>query len=431
MTDNYEKELFQIKSAIKDYELATGVNCYLLDDTGKRIGDRTCYQCHHVCEFIQKLDDTGICTRDYLQSCSPALQDGKAQTYQCPFGLVNIAVPILPDEDSVFFVSSGPLLLEPPNKFLIDTFLERGQLLRSRSAEVYQMLQGIPLFDGNKVIALGNTLQRTVFPATNYHWESGHQKENMLVILGEKLRREFRLTLYPEFLTTAHVFEKELDLISFEDKTKPESWKKALEMLLSIFVKEVYKYDSFEETRHRAALFFLVLIQAGKRQNVNQEHVFGEQYVNIEKLLSASSYTSLNQVINDTIDRFQLEFFRKADHQNNKLILEAMSYIRQHYMDITLKDVAKQVALNPSYFSYSFKKYTGQSYSEYLNKVRIDASKQFLRDEIPLSEIAQNTGFTDQSYYIKVFKRFEGISPCKWKKISNPGGSPSGHLRVY
>ena len=93
-----------------------------------------------------------------------------------------------------------------------------------------------------------------------------------------------------------------------------------------------------------------------------------------------------------------------------------MSYIRQNYMAITLKDVAEHVALNSSYLSYLFKKCAGQSYSEYLNKVRIDASKQFLRDGVPLSEIAQNTGFTDQSYYIKVFKRFEGVSPSKWRK---------------
>lgn len=415
---NNNKKLLQIKSAIKDYELATGVKCYLLDDTGKGIGDRSCYQCHHVCEFIQQFDTAGICTHDYLESCSPALKEGNAQTYHCPFGLINIAVPILPDEDTVYFVSSGPLLLEPPDKSLINTFLERSRLLRSHSQEVYQMLQGVPLLGEDQINALGKTLQRSVFPAASYHWQCTNQKENTLIILIEKLRQEFRLTLYPEFLTAAQTFQKELDLISLEDEEKPGIWQKALEMLLANFVKEVFKYETFEETHHRAALFFLALIQAAKKRNVNQEHIFGQNYANIEKLLSATSFTSLNPVIYNTVDCFQQAFFRKINHQNNKLILTAMSYIRQNYMAITLKDVAEHVALNPSYLSYLFKKCAGQSYSEYLNKVRIDASKQFLRDGVPLSEIAQNTGFTDQSYYIKVFKRFEGVSPSKWRKTN-------------
>ena len=58
------------------------------------------------------------------------------------------------------------------------------------------MLQGVPLLGEDQVNALGKTLQRSVFPAASYHWQSGNQKENTLIILSEKLRQEFRLTLY-------------------------------------------------------------------------------------------------------------------------------------------------------------------------------------------------------------------------------------------
>ncbi len=59
-------------------------------------------------------------------------------------------------------------------------------------------------------------------------------------------------------------------------------------------------------------------------------------------------------------------------------------------------------------------------FSEYLNTVRIEESKKYLLDlNYSISDIAVMMGFSDQSYYTKVFKIYENISPGKYRKMHN------------
>ncbi|MDO4541976.1 MAG: PocR ligand-binding domain-containing protein [Bacillota bacterium] len=411
MTSNQQK-LYKLKSAIKDYELATGVNCYLIDDQGRGIGDRSYYQCHHFCSFVQQFDKTGICARDYLRKCSVAQKSNNPHVYQCPFGMLNIAVPILPDGNTVYFVSSGPLLYDTPDKTKLFSFL--GCNPQSYSQEIDLILKEVPILNNDKMTALGNMLQRSVASVSSE--AANVEEEDPLTALSKKLKQEFYQTLHPEFLITAQTLQKELDLLSKQDRENPELCQKALEITLSSFLKEVFKFNSRKETRCRAAIFFLTLSQTAQKYDISRESIFGSQYVNIKELLASTSFTTMNPLIYNTADCFRQVFFQKVKNNNTDLILETMSYIRQNYATVTLNDVAEHVTLTPTYFSYLFKKHSGQSYSEYLNKVRIEASKQSLREGLPMAEIAQNAGFSDQSYYIKVFKRFEGVSPTKWKQ---------------
>jgi YesN/AraC family two-component response regulator len=84
---------------------------------------------------------------------------------------------------------------------------------------------------------------------------------------------------------------------------------------------------------------------------------------------------------------------------------------------ISLMDVAEYVYISPAYLSKLFKEELKYNFNSYLNKVRVDMSKKMLKDyRISLINIALSCGFEDQSYYSKVFKRFTGISPGKYRE---------------
>ncbi|MEN3003971.1 helix-turn-helix domain-containing protein [Dehalobacterium formicoaceticum] len=419
MVKDHYQNLNCIKAAVRDYELATGVKCYLLDQTGKRAGDKSCYQCNNICEFIKKFDHKGVCTHDYLGSCKPALEKGEAHYYDCPYGLSNIAVPIITETEIVYYASSGPILTQSSGKLVINRFLEQNELLSSHYDDIKYLLQGVPLVDDERLQALSNTLQRAVIPIISNNLNSFREKNYILSSLIKELRKEVQRLLYPEYEREAYVMQKEIELLSAKQNNSiTELNKKALEMIMSTFINSIFKYRVFEESKHRGAQVFLALLEIAKNKDINQELVFGEKYIAIRQLLEAKDYLNLNQTIYATADRFQRAFFIGSSINNNESILHAMEYIRQNYMNITLQDVAKAVSLNPSYLSNLFKKSTGQSYSEYLNKVRIEASKQFLREGLPLAQIANNVGFADQSHFIKVFKRYEGVSPSKWLSVA-------------
>ena len=81
-----------------------------------------------------------------------------------------------------------------------------------------------------------------------------------------------------------------------------------------------------------------------------------------------------------------------------------------------LEEMARRVYLSPSYFSRVFRQETGETFSGYLNRLRIERSKELLRHkELRLTDIAQKVGFEDQSYFTKVFKKLEGVTPLRYR----------------
>ena len=62
------------------------------------------------------------------------------------------------------------------------------------------------------------------------------------------------------------------------------------------------------------------------------------------------------------------------------------------------------------------KKITGESLVEYTTKKRISEAKSLLKnDDIKLSEVAEKVGYKDYYYFSKLFKKYVGVSPLKYK----------------
>ena len=73
--------------------------------------------------------------------------------------------------------------------------------------------------------------------------------------------------------------------------------------------------------------------------------------------------------------------------------------------------------LSPDYFATLFRQTVGESFNAYLMRIRIEESKLLLLStNDSLTDIAIATGFPDQSYFCKVFKKHIGISPGKYRR---------------
>ena len=99
-------------------------------------------------------------------------------------------------------------------------------------------------------------------------------------------------------------------------------------------------------------------------------------------------------------------------------VAEAVEYIKKNYhKDIALQDVAEKVEMSPSYLSSLFKIEMEQSFTEYLNQVRVDMSKDILLNtHLKTYEVAEKVGFSDNSYFIRMFKKYTGMKPNEFKK---------------
>ena len=109
--------------------------------------------------------------------------------------------------------------------------------------------------------------------------------------------------------------------------------------------------------------------------------------------------------------------FNYIPSKGNEIIKKAIRYISQNFSrNLTLDEVADHVHLNPAYFSTLFKQSIGSSFKEYLNMVRIEESKRLLSNtDYSIIDISLATGFEDQSYFSKVFKKYTGLTPKQYR----------------
>lgn len=99
-------------------------------------------------------------------------------------------------------------------------------------------------------------------------------------------------------------------------------------------------------------------------------------------------------------------------------IRRAQEYIAAHYSEeeLSLHVVAAEVGFSPNHFSTVFSQETGETFVGYLTRVRIDASKEKLRNERErISDIAFDVGYRDPNYFSYIFKKHTGLSPRDYR----------------
>ncbi|WP_416325934.1 AraC family transcriptional regulator [[Eubacterium] hominis] len=93
-------------------------------------------------------------------------------------------------------------------------------------------------------------------------------------------------------------------------------------------------------------------------------------------------------------------------------------FMKEHFMEnLSLDELADMANCSRSYLLKSFTKQYGISPYRYLQSIRIDKAKHYLEEQMPIIDIAQLCGFTDQSHFSNYFKNFIGITPKQYQRI--------------
>lgn len=102
---------------------------------------------------------------------------------------------------------------------------------------------------------------------------------------------------------------------------------------------------------------------------------------------------------------------------DSQLIREVMDYIGSNcHKQLEPAGIAQHFHYHPDYFAALFKKHTGMTLTGYTNQMRIELAKRLLVSRnVSIKEAAYSSGFQDEKYFMRVFKRQEGITPLAYK----------------
>lgn len=92
-------------------------------------------------------------------------------------------------------------------------------------------------------------------------------------------------------------------------------------------------------------------------------------------------------------------------------------YIQENCQsDLSIQSIAEEFCYNPQYLSATFKKSYGETITAYINKCRLELSKGLLCDSMmSVKAIAYTCGFSDEKYFMRLFKRSENVTPMEYR----------------
>lgn len=138
----------------------------------------------------------------------------------------------------------------------------------------------------------------------------------------------------------------------------------------------------------------------------------------IEKIKNSTSVEETMNIIDEFID-FYSSYSTENTNAISPAIQAAIEYINNNFeKKLTLESISSNIFLNRTYVCQLFKKELNVTFSEFIENVRIENAKMLLLNtNKSINEITQKVGYSDQSYFTKVFKKKIGISPNKYRII--------------
>jgi len=101
----------------------------------------------------------------------------------------------------------------------------------------------------------------------------------------------------------------------------------------------------------------------------------------------------------------------------NPHIAKGIKYIHENYhKSINLQTLCDHLNLNTCYFCVLFKNQTNMTFSQYLNKIRIDESKKLLETTADsIIDISLSVGFNNHNHFSATFKKLTGVTPTVYR----------------
>lgn len=130
------------------------------------------------------------------------------------------------------------------------------------------------------------------------------------------------------------------------------------------------------------------------------------------------SYDTAEELKTDLKSLFYSFMELSGCSREKETIDSVKDYIQENYAgNLNAAEIAAKFYLNPSYFSTLFKEKTGMKLTNYIEGIRMEKAKEYLKNDVwSITEIALETGYSESNYFSKVFKKYTGMSPKQYRE---------------
>lgn len=181
---------------------------------------------------------------------------------------------------------------------------------------------------------------------------------------------------------------------------------------------EKHSPDDVRNAKNSAIILNTLLRKAAEQGHVHLTHVYHLSQYYGKKIESATSEKAIVSLMKTMAQKYTLLVKNHSLKGYSMLIRKVLMHIDSDLAaDLSLNAHAKLFHVNPSYLSNMFKKETGFTLTDYVTRKRIQHALHLLRyTNLQIQAVAQHCGISDVGYFTKLFKKFTGQTPSQYRE---------------
>ncbi|MGL4606600.1 MAG: helix-turn-helix domain-containing protein [Eubacteriaceae bacterium] len=362
--------------------------------------------------FKQPNADSSLCQNALHFASTWAQRLGEPYIFVCPSGFVNIAIAILNGHQFAGSIIAGPIAMGNIEESTIRDMFTIHQASPEVLYNTTLFIRNMKIFSPTQVGHIAKTLNSAImslYPNTEVY-EKLNQEYHEQAEIGEQIFEHKR-----ENIPLVYPYEKEQELV----RQVKEGDHIGAQITLKFLVNEILLIEggNIEVIKARILELCTILSRAAVEGGASLQKIFGINLDLITELNKIDSIQILSSWTAKITDHFTKNIFSNIYNGDSYLINQAIEHTRTNYMNkITLQKMSDYLHVSDSYLSKLFKEETGISFTQYLNEIRINRSKDLLQNtKMTIVDIALYVGYEDQSYFTKVFKKITGVTPKKYQ----------------
>lgn len=400
----------QLEKLLRNYSLTSGMDVALYGADGE---EQLCVRnpgC--ICEYGK---GHFSCRESIVFSGKKAAEIGSAYIYETPCGLIMCITPLVLEEELLGFITTGPVVLWDKDEFFAEEFRKKCEKVGLDTQKCNP--SGIRQIDCKSMTSIAETLTMLIRYMLQQEQKYIDQRLEISKMNMERLRAAKEMQIresQPHYNKYPIELEKELIAsVQMGDKNQAKQ-------IINRFLNEIFSYASGDLEIVKAKLyeFTAFLSRSAVEAGAPLATLTGVIRKSSLLLLENADFSDICRETVEILDGFIDAVYESRGKKNtSEHLYKAIQYINAHYFeDLNLDILAQNVFVSSYYLSHLFRREMGVTFSDYLTKVRVSRAKELLMEGRLVEDVSECVGYRDGNYFIKIFKKYVGVTPSKYRK---------------
>ena len=327
-----------------------------------------------------------------------------------------LKLPELPTEGILLI---GPYLESSPSESQLMEWSESHNIPPRKQQQLMQYAWSLPVLSRSSHLhVLLDVFMERLWGIGNYSVEdvdhTNQAEYNLLLSKTSALEQQDAIWNMKNMERRYSVENEILDAVANGQNFKAD----ALLPVLSSMAFENRLSDPMRNAKNYSIIMNTLLRKAAERGGVHPLYIDSLSSEFAAKIEQANTVDNLQPLMKEMFHSYCQLVKKHSTKDYSPLVQHAITLIDGRIAEeLSLNSIASLLNVSSSYFSTLFKKETGVTLTEYVNKRRIKHAKYLLEStKLQIQTIAQHCGIMDVHYFSKVFKKITGMTPKEYRQ---------------